>query len=580
MKCNSLSECLEFATGMSSVNGEGNIFQTTTIRGNTLINYNTNTLLLVDGIPVLNPYHGSFNLDSIPLSAISQIEIVKGAASVLYGSNAINGVINIITKDDKDKGMVRSRYGSYQTFLASTSLSYDLAEDLSLSLFAEHAKSSGEPLTIKDELGNTQEFEQAYKNSSLMAKLKYKDLWFHTQIFQRQLPNYKTRAFTDGGFDAKEENDESEYLVALGFKQDINKDIFLKLQSVYHKWNLTKERLEGTSEWDYDSDSFYNELEAHFFTNTDSSNILGVSYEIANAHRYLSENSSYDIGFCDEDTSNFSFYDNGNYQINNEFNFLYGGRFSYSSYYDKTQGKDIDNDNFSARTGLIYNPKKNISIKALYSQAYRIPTYFEKEVNSPTIIGNPNLTPELSQSYDLILVHELESFNYSIGVFYTSIKDKITRVDLNSTVQKNENIGDINYYGLELNTKFRFSKTLWGFANFSHVHPDTKSDERITKFTYNHMVNLAISKLFSQEYLINASVKHLDSWGDAGSYNLLNFSFDYKPKSMKNLSYEMVMKNILDEKIDLPEVARDNPNVTTIESMYESRIYLGLKYDF
>jgi len=46
LKCNRLSECLKFATGLSSVNGEGNIFQTTTIRGNTLVNYNTNTLLL------------------------------------------------------------------------------------------------------------------------------------------------------------------------------------------------------------------------------------------------------------------------------------------------------------------------------------------------------------------------------------------------------------------------------------------------------------------------------------------------------------------------------------------------------
>lgn len=70
LKCNRLSECLEFATGISSVNGEGNIFSTSTIRGDTLVNYNTNTLLLVDGIPILNAYHGSFNLDMMPLSSV------------------------------------------------------------------------------------------------------------------------------------------------------------------------------------------------------------------------------------------------------------------------------------------------------------------------------------------------------------------------------------------------------------------------------------------------------------------------------------------------------------------------------
>lgn len=580
LKCNLLSECLESATGISSINGEGDIFQATNIRGNTSVNYNANTLLLVDGIPILNPYHGSFNLDSIPLSSISKIEIIKGTSSIIYGSNAINGAINIITKNDKDKATIQSRFGSYETFLASTSLSYILAQDLSLSLFAEHTKSSGEQLLIKDELGNTKDFEQSYKNSSLIAKLKYKDLWFHTQIFQRRLPNYKTQGFIYGALDAKEENYESEYTVGIGYKHNINKNIFLKLQSIYHKWDLTKDRLEDTSQWSYDSDSFYNELETHFFTNTDSSNILGVSYEIANAHRFISESSSYDVGINDKKTYNFSLYDNGKYKLDDELDFLYAGRYFYSSYYDATLNKYANNDNFSLSTGLIYNLAKNISLKALYSQAYREPTYFEKEVNTTTLIGNSNLSPELSKTYDLILSHELESLKYSLGLFYTQLENKISRVDINSSTQMNENIGNIDYYGVELNTKFRFSKTLWGFANYSYLQTDTNSDPSIKNFTYDHMLNIAISKLFAQQYLINTSIKYLDDWGEASSYTLLNFSFDYKPKSMKNLSYEMVMKNILDEKIELPEIERANQNVATIPSMYESRIYLGLKYDF
>jgi len=51
----------------------------------------------------------------MPLSSIQRIEIIKGANSVLYGSNAINGVINIITIDDNNEAMIRSKYGSYDT---------------------------------------------------------------------------------------------------------------------------------------------------------------------------------------------------------------------------------------------------------------------------------------------------------------------------------------------------------------------------------------------------------------------------------------------------------------------------------
>ena len=580
LKCNTLSECLEYATGMSSVNGEGNIFSTTTIRGNTQVNYNTNTLLLVDGIPILNAYHGSYNLNSIPLSSIAQIEIVKGAASVLYGTNAINGVINIITISDKDKGMVRTRYGTNQTLLASTSLSYNLGEDFTLKLFAEHLQSAGETLHIKDEGSKTRDFAQDNTNHSLITKLAYKNLWLHTQLSQIKSPNYKTRGFTSGGLDAKEENNEQDYLLALGYKIDISKNIFLKFQSVYHDWKLTKERLENTEQWDYDSDSFYNELEAHIFTNKESSNILGVSYELTNAHRYKSEKSAYDIGKNDASTHNFSFYDNGNYKIADAINFLYGARYFYSSYHDTNQAKNIINDNLSFRTGLIYNPMKNVALKTLYSEAYRVPTYFEKEVNSDSVKGNANLTPELSKTYDLILVHELESFNYSLGFFYTQIQDKITRVDLNSTVKQNQNIGDVTYYGIELNTKFRFSKSFWGFANYSHTHPHTKTNNITTKYSYDNMINLALSKLFLEEYLINTNLKYLSDWGEASSYALLNFSLDYKPHYIKNLSFELIAKNVLDEKIDLPEIARNNIHVTTIPKLYEPKIYLGMKYDF
>ena len=54
------------------------------------------TLVLVDGIPM--NMDGRYNLDDIPSDAIERIEVVKGGGSVLYGSEATGGVINIITK--------------------------------------------------------------------------------------------------------------------------------------------------------------------------------------------------------------------------------------------------------------------------------------------------------------------------------------------------------------------------------------------------------------------------------------------------------------------------------------------------
>lgn len=74
----------------------------------------SNTLILVDG-QRLNPVDmGSIKWETIPLSAIKQIEIIRGSDSVLYGDRASAGVINIITdKSDKPRASVRAEHGSF-----------------------------------------------------------------------------------------------------------------------------------------------------------------------------------------------------------------------------------------------------------------------------------------------------------------------------------------------------------------------------------------------------------------------------------------------------------------------------------
>jgi len=578
LKCNRLSECLEFATGMSSVNGEGNVFSTTTIRGNTLVNYNTNTLLLVDGIPILNPYHGSFNLDMMPLSSVERIEIVKGANSVLYGSNAINGVINIITIDADDEVMARVRYGSYDTLHLEARGVYNYDEG-SLRLFADRTTSNEESFNIKDENSQTRNFAQGYETDALIAKASYDEAWMHLQFFDRHLENYKTGDFGILSNDKKEGNSEKEYLIALGYNYEINNDFSLKMKSVYHNWDLEKSRTGG--QWDYESWSWYNELELHMFENENSSNIFGLSFEDGKARRYKSDSipTGYDVGATNEKTQNYSIYDNGNYEINEDWSFIYGGRYFFSKYHDATLNKDINNDNFSIRTGLLYDVQNNMTIKTLYSQAYRVPTYFEKEVNSiGRILGNTNLEPEKSESYDLILVHQLETFNYSADLFYTRLNNKITRVDMGVGVTQNQNSGDVDYYGLELNTKFRFDESLWGFAGYSYTQSTNEDDNTLEKFVYANMFTTAISKKAFSDFTFNSAIKYMDSWGGASSYVLMNLSADYEVHAVEGLSFEAIANNIFAQDIDVPEIARDNANVQTIAKDYSTRFYLGMKY--
>ena len=87
------------APGVSIVDGQANI------RGGSGWSYNTGSrvLVMIDDMPFLSGDRGTVEWDMIPMENISQIEVIKGASSALFGSSALNGVINIRTEYPKNK---------------------------------------------------------------------------------------------------------------------------------------------------------------------------------------------------------------------------------------------------------------------------------------------------------------------------------------------------------------------------------------------------------------------------------------------------------------------------------------------
>lgn len=108
-----------------------------------------NTLILVDGFPVNNAstIDGAYDLNAFPLDQIDHIEILKGSGSTLYGSDAVAGVINIITKHSTGQGLksnVQLSGGSYNTFKESAGL-IGTAKNTDLAVNLSNADSKGFP---------------------------------------------------------------------------------------------------------------------------------------------------------------------------------------------------------------------------------------------------------------------------------------------------------------------------------------------------------------------------------------------------------------------------------------------------
>jgi iron complex outermembrane receptor protein len=95
----SVDEVLVKVPGLTIIDGQASI------RGGAGFSYGAGTrvLILVDDIPALQPDAGLPNWDDFPVENIAQMEVLKGAASALYGSSAMNGIINIRTGYAKDK---------------------------------------------------------------------------------------------------------------------------------------------------------------------------------------------------------------------------------------------------------------------------------------------------------------------------------------------------------------------------------------------------------------------------------------------------------------------------------------------
>ncbi len=137
------------------------------------------TLILVDGVPLIGRSAGTLDLSRVTVGNIKQIEIVKGASSSLYGSEALGGVINIITEKPEHGfgGNVNYRLGAFNTNDVSTTVDYK-KEKLGISAFINRLSSDGYDLIEDDNLNTVEPFS----NYTLNTKFTY-DFTENTDLF-------------------------------------------------------------------------------------------------------------------------------------------------------------------------------------------------------------------------------------------------------------------------------------------------------------------------------------------------------------------------------------------------------------
>lgn len=107
-----------------------------------------NTLILLDGLPVSDPsgVGGQFDLRLLPVNNVEQIEIIKGSQSTLYGTDAIAGVVNLITRSGSDELLNATgqlSYGSFNTFNGNAGVNGSVGDRIRYTLTYNRETSDG-----------------------------------------------------------------------------------------------------------------------------------------------------------------------------------------------------------------------------------------------------------------------------------------------------------------------------------------------------------------------------------------------------------------------------------------------------
>ncbi len=101
-------------------------------------------LILIDGVPVNDTQTGHFHLDqAVPLDQVERIEVLRGAGSSLYGTSAMGGIVNIVTRSAGARSVARFETGSFNTLVASGMYAVPIKEIAPFTVTAEHARSDG-----------------------------------------------------------------------------------------------------------------------------------------------------------------------------------------------------------------------------------------------------------------------------------------------------------------------------------------------------------------------------------------------------------------------------------------------------
>jgi vitamin B12 transporter len=468
-----------------------------------------NTLILIDGIPMSDPSQisNNFDLNNIVLGQVQRIEILKGAQSTLWGSDAVAGVINIITKTGANTNSFTPSallsYGTYNTFRGNASVqgtihkfNYNIGYNFTNSNgFSAAYDSTASKNFEKDKF--TQNNIQANAGYQINTRLAATGS-FGFSAYKAAIDAAAFADDKDNVLDSKNTvgNIGLSYSLAklkLNFSQN-----FVQVERVFADDSASIGSFSVYSKGNYNGQSAITELFGNIALAKKLSLVSGVQYinqKTSQGYVSISAYGPFKTALGDSaKANNFSIYNSLLLTDVAGFNVEAGFRYNRHNIYG---------NNATYTFNPSYNVNANTRFFVNISSAYKIPSLYQLYSE----YGNKKLKPETSNNYELgvqaFFNNKKNSFRLvgfkrdskSLIIFYTD-----TLTYYSQYINRDEQ----HDYGIELETRMAIGKKGIWVNNFTYVDGKGKNENATIKnlyrrpnFTMNSVLTLEPAKGFT-----------------------------------------------------------------------------------
>jgi len=401
---------------------------------------NTDVLVLIDGHPQYQGIFGHPLADAYVASDVEKVEIIRGPASILYGSNAMAGVVNIITKQQHEEGLkvnLGASYGSYNTQKYFGTIGYK-KDKLSLFASLNHDQTDGIRTNTDFNINN------AY------AKVGY-------EIY----PGLTVTAdFSSATYNANDNGPVNQLPVP--FNIDISRG----------KASLSLENKFENSEGGL---NFYHNFGTHDLSDGFHSTDKNDGVMLYQTFK-LSSGTNITLG---ADFKQFGGIANQGFRHDSliAIDELAGYAYAQQTLFEKltvSAGLRLENNSVFGNEliplfGLNYNLSQNTTFKGSVSKGFRSPTVMELYLYAP----NPGLKPERLVNYEISWLQSLlnKRINLELTAYKAVGSNMIQVVGLGYTAHR-ENLGSFNNQGVEFSATYMVNRHLHLNANYSYLDMD------------------------------------------------------------------------------------------------------------